>query len=162
MKLVVRLAKVRLKRLPGKEYTFTAKTASPPARARYEWTVDGTLQASQTNVLKLDTSKAGFYRINCKLYDAAKPGSTALDGVPAFLTIIAPPPIVPPASPPVKPAYGILTIDPPRLKIAANKYGTFTAKMNNPPAKARYEWTIAGDLQATETNVIKVKAGEDG
>ena len=154
-----------LKGEPGKDYTFTAKTASPPARARYEWTMDGTLQASQTNVLKLDTSKldtskAVPHPITCKLYDAAKPGSTAVDEASASLTIIAPLPIVPPASPPIKQAYGILTIDPPRLKIAANKYGTFTAKMNNPPAKARYEWTVAGDLQATETNVIKVKAGE--
>jgi hypothetical protein len=76
----------------GKEYTFTAKAEDPPAKARYEWIVDGALQETKTDVIKvntskLDASKAGPYPITCKLYDAAKPGSKALAEAAASLTI---------------------------------------------------------------------------
>ena len=76
----------------GHTDTFIAIVENPPAKARYEWTVDGTLQTTKTRVMKVDTSKldaskAGPHTITCKLFDAAKPGSEALAEAWASITM---------------------------------------------------------------------------
>jgi len=54
---------------PGFEYTFTATCPSPPAKARYEWAVDGTVKKTTGNVLVFKLGSKPSYTITCKLYD---------------------------------------------------------------------------------------------
>lgn len=57
---------------PNKPYTFTAKAESPPAGARYEWSVDGTRMPGGTSTSFEATFKSeGKHQVSVKLVDGA-------------------------------------------------------------------------------------------
>ena len=57
---------------PNKPYPFTAKADSPPAGARYEWSVDGTRTQSNTSTRYEASFKSeGSHKVSVKLVDSA-------------------------------------------------------------------------------------------
>jgi hypothetical protein len=57
---------------PNKPYPFTAKADSPPAGARYEWSVDGTrMPGSASNSFEASFKSEGKHKVSVKLVDSA-------------------------------------------------------------------------------------------
>ena len=57
---------------PNKPYPFTAKADSPPAGARYEWSVDGTRTQNNTSTRYEASFKSeGSHKVSVKLVDSA-------------------------------------------------------------------------------------------
>jgi hypothetical protein len=133
---------------PDKEYTFTAKAEGPPAKARYEWTIDGTEQETETNVLKvntseLDTSKTTPHLVTCKLYDASKPGSKAIAETSASLTV-------------KKEAYIVLHI--PSGEAGPDVKYVFTTDYNTVPKGAVFTWFVNGQKGTENVNGNRMTA----
>lgn len=54
--------------------------------------------------------------------------------------------------------FNSLTIDPPSLNGEPNKDYTFTAKVDNPPSQAKYEWSVDGkQVQSSPSTSFKTK-----
>jgi len=72
---------------PDKPYTFTAVCTSPPAKARYEWAIDGEPVQSTESKVTGRFKAAGTYTITCKLYDDAVAGGKPIGEASATATI---------------------------------------------------------------------------